>query len=518
MTTFDQRLALFEHRAEEIVPSIRRGIEKESLRIAKDGKLSQRDHPQALGSALTHPSITTDYSEALIELVTPTFSSVDETLQCLDELHRIVYYHCPDEMLWVNSLPCLLGDESDIPIAKFGTSNIGRMKHIYRRGLGLRYGRKMQTIAGIHYNISMPEAFWEQLATDSIENLQTTSSSGYMAGIRNFHRYCWLLFYLFGASPAACSSFFDTTDVSGLSKLGSHTLYGPHATSMRMSNLGYRNPVQSEIHIDHNSVEGYAQSLSRNTKTAYPEYERHGIKKDGKYIQLNPNLLQIENEYYSVIRPKRTSRPLEKPTCALMDRGIEYLELRCMDLDPYSPIGISDTQARFLDLFVVFCLLKPSLDFNDKDTKVVALNKDAAVMSGRKPGLPLIDGGARRTLASWGKELLDEIEVIAEIFDKVLEDDRYAKTVRRQREVINEPEATPSARIVEELRRSKHPFFTYAMRKASETKVAFNRRPPSTETLLNYERLATQSLLEQQAMEQNENVDFEEFLAVYFSD
>jgi len=189
-----------------------------------------------------------------------------------------------------------------------------------------------------------------------------------------------------------------------------------------------------------------------------------------------------------------------------------------MDLDPYSPIGISDTQARFVDLFVVFCLLKPSLNFDDRDTKIVAFNKDAAVMSGRKPGLPLIDGGVKRPLASWGKELLDEIEVIAEIFDKVLEDDRYVKTVRRQREVINEPEATPSARIVAELQKGKHPFFTYAMRKASETKISFNRRPPSTETLLKYERLATQSLLEQQAMEQNENADFEEFLAAYFSD
>ncbi len=517
MTTFSQQLDLLEKRAREIIPFIRRGIEKESLRITADGRLSQRDHPETLGSALTHPSITTDYSEALIELVTPTFTTVEETLDCLDELHRVVYHNCPDEMLWVNSLPCLLGDESEIPIAKFGTSNVGRMKHIYRRGLELRYGRKMQTIAGIHYNVSVPNAFWELQMQSRKDSLQDIASNGYMAGVRNFHRYCWLLFYLFGASPAACRSFFGNVDTSRLSEFSTHTLYGPYATSMRMSDIGYRNPVQSEIHVDHNSVERYAETLSRNTTTPYPKYVEHGIKRNGEYIQLNPNLLQIENEYYSVIRPKRTIRPHETPTRALKERGVEYLELRCLDLDPYSPIGISSAQARFLDLFVVYCLLRPSPMFTTEHPKTIAQNKNTAVIAGRKPGQTLVKNGTQQTLSSWGRQLLGEIMLIAEIFDDALDSNLYVETVRSQHDALTDSQLTPAARILDELRSGEEAFFDFAMRKANEARTVFTARGISPEVLGKYGELAAESVRMQHAIEESDSGDFENFLAAYFS-
>ncbi len=516
MKTFEEQLRLFSDEADEIVPNIKRGIEKESLRITSDGHLSKQDHPKSLGSALTHPSITTDYSEALIELVTPIFATSEEAIECLFELHQVVYHRCPDELLWVNSLPCLLGKESDILIAKFGTSNIGRMKHVYRRGLELRYGRKMQTIAGIHYNISMPESFWENRASSN-SNLKEVASCGYMAGIRNFHRYCWLYFYLFGASPAACKSFFDDAPIANLSTFGSHTLYGPYATSLRMSNIGYRNPVQSEIKIDQNSMEGYIKSLCKVTNTPFAKYLQFGVKVDGDYVQLNHNLLQIENEYYSVIRPKRSILPLEKPTHALKERGIEYLELRCLDLDPFAPVGLSIDQAKFLEVFIAYCLLSPSSYFTNENLDIIAKNKDTVVLDGRRPNQSLIRNSKEVKLTEWGTELLLKMELVAEVFDAVNNGNDYQQAIQRQKEVIKNSELTPSARILEELKDNDEPFFSFAMRRAREVRKEFDSSPLSEVVVHHYDELASQSLAKQQMMEQEESVGFDKFLENYFA-
>lgn len=513
---FERRLRIFSDHGRDIVAGMRRGIEKESLRITADGHLSQKDHPAALGSALTHPSITTDYSEALIELVTPTFASPQDALEHLDELHRIVYHHIPDELLWVNSLPCLLGDESSIRIATFGTSNIGKMKHAYRRGLELRYGRKMQTIAGIHYNISMPSDFWMRLGEDPAAGRADAASSGYMAGIRNFHRYCWLLFYLFGASPAACRSFFDGKDAPGLAALGTHTQYGRYATSLRMSNIGYRNPVQSEIRIDHNSVAGYIETLRKNTITPYPAYVEMGVKVDGEYIQLNPNLLQIENEYYSVVRPKRSIRPLEHPSKALDERGVEYLEIRCVDLDPNTPRGLSLTQAQFLEMFAVYCMLCPSPPITDAELSAIADNKDKVVLEGRRPGQTLLRGNERISLADWGRELLSDLRCVAEVFDDV-RGNGHRQVIKSQLEKIDEPDCTPSAQILDELKREGTPFFTYAMSKAFEAKSRFTSRRLSEDTLNRYQALASESIQQQRQMEASDALDFDSFLENYFA-
>ena len=136
---------------------IRRGIEKESLRVAPDGNLSGRSHPRELGSTLTHPNITTDFSEAQLELITGVHATPEACIGQLHEIHRYVYSSLDDELLWVASMPCFVGDDADIPVGRYGTSNIGMAKTVYRLGLGHRYGRLMQTISGIHYNFSLPE-------------------------------------------------------------------------------------------------------------------------------------------------------------------------------------------------------------------------------------------------------------------------------------------------------------------------------------------------------------------------
>lgn len=517
MKRFRDQLEAFRNHADKIVPAIRRGIEKESLRVTHDGRLSQLAHPAALGSPLTHPYITTDYSEALIELVTPEFTSTKDTLKFLAEMHRVVLQNCENQLLWVNSLPCMFDDDHAIPIARYGTSNIGRMKYVYRHGLGLRYGRKMQVIAGIHYNISVPGDYWTHVACLPGKSIQDCASAGYMAGVRNFHRHCWLLFYLFGASPAACRSFFDASDLQGLHSMDSHTVFGPYATSLRMSNKGYRNPAQSEIVIDHNSVEGYTDSLYRATKTVYPPYEKFGIKKDGEYVQLNTNLLQIENEFYSVIRPKRGIKPLETPTNALRNRGVEYLEIRILDLNPYEAIGISNEDAKFLDLFVLFCLLYPSPPNTRELLGAITANKDTVVMEGRKPELALIREQSKTTLVSWGNEILDEIDSIAEIFDSADGVDGYCEAVDAQRKKLVDSDKTPSARILNELSTRKEPFFHFALRTARETKAKILEKPLTKAALEKYEQIAIKSLAEQNALEESDNVEFGQFLREYFS-
>ena len=163
--TLSKRLGLLRDPAvQPLLTDCRHGIEKESLRVTADGMLVQSAHPVKLGSALTHPTITTDYSEALIELITPVSRSIDELFSNLDEVHRFTYSHLGEERLWNQSMPCRLPvTDNDIPIAWYGTSNVGTLKHVYRRGLAIRYGKAMQCIAGVHYNFSLPPALWAQL-------------------------------------------------------------------------------------------------------------------------------------------------------------------------------------------------------------------------------------------------------------------------------------------------------------------------------------------------------------------
>ena len=290
--------------------SIRRGIEKETLRTTPQGEISQSDHPQALGSTLTHPHITTDYSEALLEFITPVSTSREATLEFLLDLHRFSLSHLENqELLWPASMPCKLDGNESVRIGEYGTSNVGFMKHVYRRGLDARYGRIMQSIAGIHYNVSFPDELWPLLA--KLEGLPAEAadkdwrSTRYFSLIRNFRRYSWLLMYLFGASPVLDESFLSGNDQHPLKKLAAGTWGEPTATSLRMSDLGYQNKVQGTLKICFNSLENYINTLNLAISQPYPDYAKIGTKVNGEYRQLNTGILQIENEYYSDIRPKR---------------------------------------------------------------------------------------------------------------------------------------------------------------------------------------------------------------------
>ena len=347
--TFEQRLAgLLNSGQKGVLQGGRKGVERESLRVTPEGHVSQRPHPEILGSALTNEHITTDYSEALIELVTPPFEQSWQLLQYLLDLHQFVYRHLEDELLWATSMPCAIKKDDDIPIAQFGRSNIGRMKTVYRHGLGHRYGRMMQAISGVHYNYSFPLGFWpvlEDVVRGRLKG-QDFISDSYFALLRNYRRLGWVVLYLFGNSPALCKSFFAGREIT-LPMLDGGTVYGPFATSLRMSDLGYRNKNQSSVNPSVNSLDHYVRDLHNAITTPNAEYERIGVKVDGEYRQLNANLLQIENEYYAFIRPKRVARSGERPTKALRRAGVEYVEVRALDVSAFDPVASIRTRCVF---------------------------------------------------------------------------------------------------------------------------------------------------------------------------
>src|SRR5688500_11154594 len=382
--------------------SLRRGIEKESLRVRADGSLALTPHPVALGSALTHPHITTDFSESQLELITGVHADADGCLQELSEIHQVVARSIGDEVMWASSMPCNLPADEAIPIGRYGTSNVGRAKTVYRMGLSYRYGRRMQTISGIHYNFSLPGV----------------GSDGYFALIRNFRRLSWLPLYLFGASPAVCTTFVEGRNHQ-LEEFAPGTLYLPYATSLRMGRLGYQSDAQSNLIVSYNNLKSYSASLHEALTRPYPAYEKLGVRDGESYKQLSTSLLQIENEFYSPIRPKRRIKPGERPLHALRERGVEYVEVRLMDLDPYNPVGINAQTMRFLDILLLYCLAEESPPDTPQELLAIARNKLRGAQEGRRPGLKLERRGEQVPLTDWGKEVVKACEPIAVELDAV---------------------------------------------------------------------------------------------------
>ena len=337
------------------------GLEKETLRVSHEGSLAQTAHPLALGSALTHPYITTDYSEALLEIVTPPSQDIPSVLKFLSDTQNFIYNQLDDELLWATSMPCVVAGETSIPLAKYGSSNSGLMKTVYRRGLGHRYGRVMQVIAGVHFNFSFARNFWPMFLEINDKDRKSTQqeliSEKYFSLLRNLQRFGWLIPYLFGASPAVCKSFLQGKE-STLLPFNNTTYYEPYATSLRMGDIGYQNNKESEVGVvaDYNSLNSYIKSLQHAVETPCPEYEKIGLEVDSVYQQLNANILQIENEYYSTVRPKQITTKYEMPTEALRTRGVQYLELRSLDVNDSHPLGINEEQLYFLETLMLFCL------------------------------------------------------------------------------------------------------------------------------------------------------------------
>ncbi len=496
------------------------GLEKESLRVAVDGGIAQTPHPQSLGSALTHPSITTDYSEALIELVTPPFNHFCDTLAFLEDTQHFVYSQLDNEILWASSMPCVVEGDASIPIAQYGTSNAAKMKTAYRRGLGHRYGRMMQAIAGVHFNYSYPYEFW-QLYQDEFGNggeRQEFVSEAYVGMVRNLQRYGWLVPYLFGASPAICASFLGASPTS-LEKWQKYSYYAPYATSLRMGDIGYQNNKEGEagISVNYNSLQGYVDSLTHAISTPYPEYGKIEMVRDGEWQQLNANILQIENEYYSSVRPKQILRGEEKPTLALARRGVAYIELRSLDVNAYEPLGISEQQMRFLESFFLFSLLVPSDPYTDAELVEIKHNINAVAERGRDPRLKLRRAGKDILLRDWANEIFDQMSTGCDLLDKDAEVHSYCDALQKQRAKISDPDLTPSARTLADMAENKEEYYHFALRKSREHQQWFAERPLDAEKLKAFKAEAEQSIEKQQAIEAADDVPFETFMQNYFA-
>ena len=518
---FEERLAYFsKHNVTDTFLGIRRGIEKESLRVTPDGLISQKGHPHALGSALTNSYITTDYSEALLEFITPAYDDPKRPLKVLENIHKFTYRNLEDnELLWVASMPCAMTDENSIPIGKYGSSNSGKMKEIYRRGLGHRYGRFMQTIAGVHYNFSMPMSFWkhlQQLDGFSDQTMQKTISDEYMGMIRNFLRTSWVIPYLFGASPAICESYLQGKK-SHLEQLVPGTVYGPYATSLRLGDLGYSNNAQGSMDITYNCIDGYIQGLEHAIQTPEPLYQKIGVIKDGSYRQLNSNLLQIENEYYSNVRPKRVTNSGERPTKALQRGGIEYVEVRALDLNIFDPNGISAEQSEFVDCLLIHNLLTSSPAITAREEAEIQENKRRIVDNGRHPSVRLIHDNREISKVRWATELFSELTLVAELLDKSSATKNYSNTIERLSTWIEQPDLTFSGRIVDEIKQRDDGFFALAMDYSKQHADYFKQANLAEETKKCFENEARESHLKQKQMEANEDQSFEDFLASYFA-
>lgn len=493
-----------------------RGLERECLRVTGEGLLAQTPHPKALGSALTNEQITTDYSESLLEFITPALTDPAKALENLDDIHRFVYSNLSNEYLWSQSMPCMLPAEEDIPIAEYGISNIGRLKHVYRKGLALRYGRTMQCIAGIHYNFSLSEALWPLLRKDEgcSDNNGDYQSSAYMALIRNFHRYSWLLMYLFGSSPVLDKGFLRGRPHQ-LEELDAETLYLPYATSLRMSDLGYQSRAQSNLTPSYNSLTSYTEAIREAMSTSYPSYIEAGTQKDGEWVQLNTNILQIENEYYANIRPKRATCAGERPIQALTSRGVQYVEVRCLDINPFLPMGIDLTEARFLDAFLLFCALEESPQLSDYECGQCASNFLTVVKEGRRPGLELCRNGQPITLKAWATELIEHINQLAALLDRAHGGIEHTEALAAQQAKINDTSLTPSAQVLACMAEHDETFIQFALRQSGLHAKTFRERPLGIEKRQAFEALAQDSLARQLLLERQDSGGFDHFIGAY---
>lgn len=525
-TQFERKITeLTASHSSAIWEGIHRGIEREALRVLENGTLAPTDHPEALGKTLTHDTITTDYSENLLEFITPVAESIRTTLSQLKDIHTHTFKALGDELLWPLSMPCYIGSDNDIRVAKFGESHSGRMKSLYRVGLTHRYGATMQIISGVHFNFSVPEALWAALAQDEgTEDNAAFRSEKYFALIRNYKRLSWVIPFLFGASPALCESFFTQTQTENkltewdFAKLGKGTCYLPYGTSLRMSDLGYTNKEQASLKITYNNLDDYVAGLRRAITTPSENFKSIGVKDNGEYHQLNSNILQIENEFYSPIRPKRTAKDGETPTQALERGGVEYIEVRALDVNPFSEVGITAQQIQFLDLFLLYCLLTESAPMDWETQQKTDQNFNKAVMQGRNPSLSLWQDGHDRLMTDWLEELFAELAALARIMDDSPHSESgYVAAVEALYPCVLNPELTLSGQVLEILRSNDWDASRLGKELALKYKRLFREAEYEAFSEDDFERWKAASEDDFIARKASDNVvDFDTFLSNYF--
>ena len=324
--------------------------------------------------------------------------------------------------------------------------------------------------------------------------------------------------YLFGASPAVCRSFIGARG-EDLDEWDDGTLYLPYATSLRMSGIGYQNRKEKKcgVHVRYDGLDAYVASLARAVNTPCPEYEAIGVCRAGDWRQLSGNILQIENEYYSTVRPKQPPLGNEKVTAALARRGVRYVELRSLDVDPYQPTGVDAVTLRFVEALLIFCTLADSPRIELQEQLDVNANLERVARAGRDPGLLLARRGASIGLRDWGLGILAALEPVCAVLDGADPESPYTAALNEQRGKLEDPARTPSARVLAEMSEREEGFFDFGWRLATEHAATLRRRPLRPAREAEFRVLAERSLAEQAAMEAADDIGFEEYLRRYFA-
>ncbi|MFC3093179.1 glutamate--cysteine ligase [Alteromonas sediminis] len=519
--TFQERLErLIAHQPYQALKEIKHGVEREALRINQNGSLALTGHPEKLGSALEHEYITTDFSESLLEFITPPESNTDKTLEQLADIHKFVNENIGDERLWPLSMPCYIDDENSIPLAFYGESNIAKMKRVYRVGLKNRYGSMMQVISGVHFNFSLPDTFWAiwgEVTGQPVD--QDMVSAQYFSLLRNYRRYSWLIPYLYGASPAICGSFIkDKPHNLPFEKVGVGSYYLPHATSLRLSDLGYTNKEQAKLQICYNELDNYVALLREAMLTKSERFSQFASGEEGNWQQLSPNILQIENELYSSIRPKQPTQSMEKPTDALVRRGVNYIEVRALDVNPYSPVGINKTQFAFLDVFLLTCLIKPSMKLDSAGVQETQANFKSVVLEGRRPGLILQKDGQSFAMQVWAEQLFEEFRQTASLLDTANDTRRYTEAVDEEWDKVLDPSKTFSGRWLSNLLAHNKDNGELGLDLAEQYRAQLRDHNYVHLNSDMFKQQAAASLQSQREKEQIEDVPFDDFIKQYFAE
>eukprot|EP00457_Paulinella_chromatophora_P005239 gb/GEZN01005253.1/.p1 GENE.gb/GEZN01005253.1/~~gb/GEZN01005253.1/.p1 ORF type:complete len:582 (+),score=43.48 gb/GEZN01005253.1/:46-1791(+) len=503
-----------------------KGIERECLRVDDEkGLLAKTRHPYQWGSPLTHPTITTDFSESMPEFVTPPYSS---TADLINHLHRIHRYAAntlaqQGELMWPASMPCRVDrDGSSIPLAQYGDTNTARLKAVYRKGLSLRYGRHMQIISGIHFNYSPPEEFWPTLQLkDDPRPLSQYKNDRYFGLIRNFQRKSWMIPYLFGSSPCIDRTF-AKTGTSYMSSLDPESVHRPLATCLRMSDIGYRNENQSSLFVSYENVSEYVSTIRRALRLEWAQYKQLGLfDSHGERQQLNSKILQIENEFYSYMRAKQIPEKGEWPSAALKRAGVRYVELRALDVQPNEAIGVGETHLRFLEAFCLFCLLSNSPPLTRVDASEVVVNQRNVASYGRDPNLELCRMGEALLLKDWAYAILCGMEPLCKALDQGPKEEgqqvSYTEALEKQFIKIECPSKTPSAKILDKMMTSNLSHQAWGFQLAQQHSKTLTEHPLTPEEVTSFYELAKKSVEAEQELHSDpaQTAPFEEFLAKY---
>lgn len=496
-----------------LIQNVSMGLEREGLRVNEKGQLSQKSHPVELGSALTNTNITTDFAENLLEFVTNVYHSPENLYEALDDIQAYTLENLGDELIWPDSMPPLISNVDDILIAQYGTSNAAKMKTLYRTGLSHRYGKMMQSIAGIHFNFSLSDDFFTELQKTSgdTRSLADFKSDRYLHLMRSVSRFGFLVPYFFGASPIMPNSFVSDNNNHQFKKFDDETVYIEESTSLRLSDIGYSNN-KCKFTVSFNTLSDYIADIQHAVLTPCDKVSHIPVKKDGEYLQINNHILQIENEYYASIRPKQVLKTGETLLSALKDRGIGYVELRSVDIMPTIATGISIETIRFLQAFLTTCLLSNADPLGNEEYEQNQKNLALIAAKGRTKNLALNIQGNEYPLCDLLRFTLEWIRPVAVILGK-----EYSDTITQLTPMIANSELTPSAKIINELRSSSIQYNDYCIAKAASFKNHYLiEKNLSDEKRHELQSLAQKSILRHKELEAEPQIDFDLYLHNYF--